>query len=292
MPQTAPQRVAVTGASGLVGSHLVPFLAARGFVVQEVKRHGATFEEDVLSRSDIVINLAGAGLADARWTSARKRELIDSRVGYTRRLVASVRARNACPKLWVQASAVGVYGNRGSEWLTENSTIDAARADFLSRLCLDWEAAGQEAASWGARVVQLRIGVVQTPEGGALKKMLPLFRFGLGGPLAGGANWQSWIALDELLHVFAFVIGQEKLSGPVNAVAPLPVTSAQYARALGHHLHRPAILPVPGLALRAVLGEMADAALLSSQRVKPERLLESGYTFRYPTLEDALRHLL
>lgn len=287
--------VAVTGASGLVGSALIPFLTAGGHTVRPVKRTGAEFDASALEGADVVVNLAGAGIADARWTDERKRLLAESRSDYTRKLLAALQRSGAKPKVWIQGSAIGVYGDRGDEVLSEDSKTgegSARGAGFLVKLCLDWEAAGREAALLGARVVTLRTGIVQASQGGALSKLLPAFKLGAGGPIAGGRGWQSWVSLEDLLGIILFAAYTDSVSGPINGVAPHPVTSLEYARVLGRVIGRPSFAPLPAFVLRALFGELADGALLASQRVLPRRLTEAGFRFVHPTLEDALRFTL
>ncbi len=287
--------VAVTGASGLVGSALIPFLTTGGHTVRAVKRQGTEFDASALEGADVVVNLAGAGIADERWSPERKRLLADSRIDYTRRLIAALRKSGSKPRVWIQGSAIGVYGDRGDEVLTEDSKPGEPgdRASrFLAKLCLDWETAGLEAGTLGARVVLLRTGIVQSALGGALSKLMPAFKLGAGGPIAGGKAWQSWISNEDLIGSILFVAYTESLAGPVNAVAPHAVTSAEYAKVLGRVLRRPSIAPLPAFALRAMFGELAEGALLASQRVEPKRLHEAGFRFVHPMLEDALRFTL
>jgi hypothetical protein len=227
-----------------------------------------------------------------RWTEDRRRRIIESRVIGTRFLSETLARLTRPPRVLVAASAVGVYGDRGEEILTEaSSTLDAPR-DFLTELGREWEAATEPARAAGIRVVLLRFGVVLTPAGGALGRMLPAFRLGLGGPLGSGRQYMSWVAIDDLLDAIHYAMMTEALAGAVNVTAPQPVTGRAFAAVLGKVLERPALLPVPALALRLAFGEMADVALLSSIRVLPARLQESGYRFRYPDLEGALRYLL
>ena len=288
-----PLTVAVAGSSGLVGGSLLPFLTTGGHTVRPVRRKGADLDLSALEGADVVVNLAGASLGEGRWTPARKRELVESRVRTTRALVEGM--RRAPPRVLVQASAIGVYGDRGDEELDERSPV-GARAEsgpgFLAGLCLDWEAAAREAEALGVRVVQLRIGLVQTAQGGALKELLAPFSAGVGGPLADGRAWQSWVSLDDLLGMILHAAHDEGLAGPVNATGPAPVTGREYAATLGRVLGRPAVLPVPAFALRALLGEFADAAALASARVLPHALEARGFRFEHPTLEAALRHTL
>jgi uncharacterized protein (TIGR01777 family) len=297
------QRVAITGASGLIGRALAPFLTTGGHeVVRVVRRpagpgevswnyHHARADTAGLEGLDTVVHLAGENIG-VRWTEDRRRRIIESRVIGTRFLSETLARLTRPPRVLVAASAVGVYGDRGEEILTEaSSSLDAPR-DFLTELGREWEAATEPARAAGIRVVLLRFGIVLTPAGGALGRMLPAFRMGLGGPLGSGRQYMSWVAIDDLLGAIQYAIMTESLEGPVNATAPHPVTNRAFAAMLGKVLDRPVLLPVPALALRLAFGEMADVALLSSIRVLPARLEESGYRFRYPDLEGALRYLL
>jgi uncharacterized protein (TIGR01777 family) len=286
--------VAVTGASGLVGSSLIPFLTTGGHVARGVGRRGAELDASALEGADAVVHLAGAGVADERWTDARKRLLVDSRVGYTRQLVAAISKLERKPKVLVSASAIGVYGDRGDEVLTEDSSVGGREGPvgFLSGLCVDWEASANEARVLGVRVVNLRIGLVQSARGGALAKLVTPFKAGAGGPVGSGKQWQSWIAAEDLLGAIHHALYTESLEGPVNAVGPAPVTSAEYAKVLGRVLSRPAIAPLPAFVLRAMFGELADGAILASQRVLPKRLEAAGFSFLHRDLEPALRFTL
>ncbi len=286
---------AITGASGMVASALMPFLTTGGHTVRAVKRTGTQFDASAFEGADVVINLAGAGVADERWTPARKRLIEDSRIDYSRRLIAAAKASGSKPRVWIQGSAVGIYGTRGDESLTEESKIGEpgdTGAAYLARVCREWEAAGEGAASLGARLVSLRIGVVQAAQGGALSKLLPAFKLGVGGPIASGKQWQSWVSLEDLLGLILFLSYTESISGPVNAVGSHPVTSAEFAKVLGHVIHRPSFAPLPAFVLRTMFGELADGALLASQRVLPKKLTDAGFRFLHPMLEDALRFTL
>ncbi|PZR16793.1 MAG: TIGR01777 family protein [Archangium gephyra] len=280
-----PRRVfAIAGASGLVGSALKAFLSTGGHEVRVIKRG----DFKAVEGAEVVVNLAGAGIADERWSDERKRELVESRVDYTKKLVAHAKG----VKVWLQGSAVGIYGERGDEVLTEDSAPGAPgdhATKFLSKLCLDWEAAAQGAAE---RVVLLRTGIVQSAQGGALAKLLPAFKLGAGGPIAGGKAWQSWVSIEDMLGLILFAAQNENVVGPLNLTSPNPVTSGDYARVLGRVLSRPAIAPLPGFALRALFGEMADGAILASQRALPQRAQSAGFTFLHPDLEQALRFTL
>jgi len=297
-------RVAITGSTGLVGSEVVTVLSAEGHeVFRLVRRVPAPGEKAVrwdpgkgeidaagLEGFDAVIHLAGENVGSGRWTAARKAAIHDSRVNGTRLLCETLAGLARPPKTLVCASAIGIYGDRGEDALTEESP---PAAGFLPGVCREWEAASGPAARKGIRVVVLRIGVVLSPKGGALSRMLPLFRSGLGGVIGSGRQFVSWIALDDLPLILLHALQCGDLSGPVNAVAPRPVTNREFTEALGKALSRPTPLPVPAFALRlAVGGEMADALLLASARVFPRRLEETGYRFRFPELGGALRHLL
>jgi uncharacterized protein (TIGR01777 family) len=295
-------RTAVTGASGLVGSALVPFLAAEGHEVVRLVRRAPRSKDEArwdpeagevdaaaLEGVDAVVHLAGANIAGGRWTAARKALLRSSRVGPTQLLARALAGLERKPKVLVSASAIGYYGNRGDAWVTES---DPPADDFLGRLSVEWEAAAEPVRAAGIRVVHLRTGLVLSAAGGALGKMLLPFRAGLGGVIGPGTQYVSWIALDDLAGVVHHLLDRADLEGPVNAVAPAPVTNTVFTKTLGRVLGRPTIAPLPAFALRLALGEMADATLLSSTRVRPERLQASGFRFRFPDLEGALRHVL
>lgn len=215
--------------------------------------------------------------------------LVDSRVAHTRALVAAIGAARARPKVLIGGSAIGFYGDRGDEVLTEAS---APGAGFLAKLCLDWEAEAAKAASHGLRVVHARTGIVLSPNGGALAKMLTPFKAGAGGPIAGGRQWMSWIAVGDVVAALAHAVYSENLSGPLNLVAPNPVTNGDFARTLGRVLSRPAVLPLPAFAVRLAFGELGEATLLASQRVGPDRLRDSGFSWSHAELEPAIRAVL
>ncbi|PJB31224.1 MAG: TIGR01777 family protein [Deltaproteobacteria bacterium CG_4_9_14_3_um_filter_65_9] len=297
-------RVAITGSTGLVGSEVVIALTAAGHeVVRLVRRVPAPGEKAVrwdpakgevdaagLEGLDAVIHLAGENVGSGRWTAARKAAIRDSRVNGTRLLCDALAGLARPPKTLVCASAIGYYGDRGEEPLTEASP---AGTGYLAAVSLEWEEASGSAARKGIRVVSLRIGVVLSPKGGALSRMLPLFRAGLGGVIGGGRQYVSWVALDDLVGIVLHALECGGLSGPVNAVAPRPVTNREFTEALGKTLSRPTPFPVPAFVLRLAVGrEMADALLLASAHVVPRRLEETGYSFRFPELSAALRHLL
>jgi len=303
MHRPKPLRILVTGATGFVGRALSLRLARDGHQVLAWVRSperarallGAGPElvpagdeaalNSALPSCDAVVHLAGENLFAGRWTSARKRRLVESRVGLTQRLLAALEACPARPRTLVAASAIGFYGDRGDEVLDEES---ARGEGFLADLCERWEASARGAARLGTRVCSLRIGIVLGAEGGALARMLLPFHLGLGGRLGSGRQWMSWIALDDLLEMIVRALHDPRWSGPVNATAPEPVTNADFTRALGHALGRPTCLPVPACALRLALGEAAGV-LLGGQRVRPRRALELGLRFRHPVLASALQ---
>ena len=294
-------KILVTGASGLLGSALVPFLAGAG---NEVARLGRTapraadlrwdpeagvLESDALEGFDAVVHLAGENIATGRWTAENKRRIKDSRVKGTSLLATTLAALERPPRVLVSASAIGFYGDRGDEELTEGSP---AGAGFLSEVCCEWEAATEPAEGKGIRVAHARLGVVLTKDGGALAKMLTPFGLGVGGIIGNGRQYMSWITLDDTVAAVGHLLATEAASGPVNVVTPAAVTNHEFTKTLGRVLRRPTLFPMPGFAARLAFGEMADALLLASTRVKPNRLLDSGYAFRHGTLEEGLRHVL
>jgi uncharacterized protein (TIGR01777 family) len=238
---------------------------------------------------DAVIHLAGEPIAEGRWSEEKKRRIRNSRVPFTRRLAETLAALKKPPSVFISSSATGYYGDRGDRVLRES---DPTGEGFLPEVCLQWESAAEPAAHAGIRVVQLRTGLVLSGNGGALKPMLLPFSLGLGGPLGPGSQWWSFISLDDLIYLIHHVLLDEKVKGPVNATSPEPVTNAEFTRVLGDVLHRPAVIRVPRLALELALGPMTGPLLLASARVNPEKLLDSGFEFAYPRLEDSLRHVL
>lgn len=296
-------RILVTGASGFIGTALVPFLTSCGHAVTRLARarrsdgHPRPVWDPAQGRLDLadlegydaVIHLAGENLARRRWTRGTKRRIRESRVRSTRLLCEALARLRRPPHTLLAASAIGYYGHRDRELLHEGSLPGQG---FLPDLCLEWEAATRPADDRGIRVVNLRFGVILSPAGGVLAQMLPAYRCGLGGSLGTGWPMMSWIAMDDVIGVIHHALLTESLQGPVNVVSPRPVTNREFARTLGRVLNRPALLRLPAFLLRALLGEMARETLLASLRVEPRRLLESGYAFRFPDLEEALRHVL
>ena len=294
--------ILVSGANGLIGAALAPALESAGHRVTRLVRGRArpgwgevAWEPEAgrmplpaLENVDAVVHLAGESIV-GRWTADKKRRIYDSRVGGTQVLCEALRQVVKPPKTFVCASAIGYYGNCGERLLLEESR---AGNDFLARVCVDWEAAAAIAAERGIRVVSLRLGMVLSASGGALGQMLPPFRLGLGGVLGGGAQYMSWIALDDVVGAISHVLTTESLHGAVNLVAPESVSNRDFTKTLGRVLRRPTRFAMPGFAARLLFGEMADALLLASTRVEPAKLNATGYTFRYPALEDALRHVL
>ena len=294
--------VAVTGASGLIGSAVIKRLEAAGHRVSRLVRHQArpgeilwdpaagSLDPRGLEGVDAVIHLAGENVG-ARWTAARKARIRSSRVAGTRLLSETLAALQRPPQVMISASAVGIYGNRGDEVLTEASSPGERDRDFLVSVTEEWERAADPARAEGIRVVHPRFGIVLSPAGGALRKLLLPFRLGLGGRLGSGTQWMSWISIDDVVEALLHLL-DDSLEGPVNLTAPTPVTNTDFTRILARVLSRPAILPVPEAALRLALGEMADGTILSSARVIPSRLLEAGFRFGQSDLASALRHVL
>lgn len=299
------QHILITGASGLVGSALAATLPAEGHRITRLSRQksnkpdtvawDATSADDSELRAflaaspvDIVIHLAGAPVFQL-WTAAQKKRIRDSRVLGTQRLAAALAAAPQKPTLMICASAIGYYGIRGNEVLTEDSRPGAG---FLAETCIQWEAATQPVRDAGIRVVNLRIGIVLARNGGALKPMLPTFKLGLGAKLGNGQQWMSWIALEDLIRIIQFAMARPDLHGPINCVAPNPITNSDFTATLAKVLRRPAFLSVPEFILHLAPGGMADETLLSSERVIPDRLAKTGFAFKYRALEQALLSVL
>lgn len=294
-------RVAITGSHGLLGSALAARLASGGHTIVRVVRGQAgpgevswepqsgRLDPAALADTDAVVHLAGVGIAEHRWTDEHKRAITDSRVLGTTLLAETVAAMDHPPAL-LSASAIGYYGDRGDQDITETSPPGTG---FLAECCVAWEHATHPAKAAGVRVVNLRTGIVLTPEGGALKKQLPLFKLGVGGRLGSGRQYVSWISLDDELGAIEFALANDAIRGPLNLTAPLPVTNSEFTKSLGHALHRPTFVPVPTPALKLAMGaQMVDEMLLAGAKVLPEALLAAGYEFRDPTLEAALTRLV
>ncbi len=300
---TTPGKVLFSGATGVIGSALVRAAEADRIQVVQLVRHQPASPSEIQWNPDAAvpvsnsaplegigaaIHLSGANLASHRWTADYKRQIVESRVNSTRALVNTLKSLKQRPSVLLSASATGIYGNRGDEILTEESSPGRG---FIADTCLAWEAEAAQARALGIRVVHLRFGVVLSRQGGALKHMLPHFRLGLGGNLSSGRQWMNWIALSDAVRAI-FQLVDSSIDGPANLVAPNPVTNAEFTRALGHAMHRPAIIPAPAFALRLALGEMADEVLLASTRAIPDRLLGSGFTFELPDIASAFRAIL
>ena len=294
-------KIIISGASGLIGKPLVANLRKHGHeVVQLVRRapqanqsqwnpSAGQLDVAVLEGCDAVIHLSGAGIGDRRWTAKYKKELVESRTKSTSLLATTIAKCNKKPSVFLSGSAIGIYGARGDEELTEQSSHGDS---FLAEICKQWEAAAKPAVDAGVRTVYLRTGIVLTPLGGALKKQLPLFKLGLGGKFGDGRAWQSWISLDDELAAIEHLL-TAKVSGAVNLTAPNPVTNADFTTALARALKRLAILPIPKFGPKLLLGgELADALLFTGQRVMPVELQKSGFAFQHPTIDVALRALL
>ena len=294
-------KVLISGATGLIGSALIPVLVGGGHEITRLTRSpgsggGVGWNPDAgeidtsrLEGHDAVVHLAGENIGEGRWTREKKRRILESRTRGTRLLAEILASLPEPPDVMVSASAVGYYGDRGNELLSEES---GAGSDFLAEVCKAWEAAADPARGAGIRVVHPRNGVVLSTEGGALARLLPVFKLGGGGRIGGGRQWSSWIAMDDVVGAIVHALTHDSVEGPVNLVSPNPVTNVEFTRVLGKILNRPTIFPLPAPAARLMLGEVADALLLASQRVEPAKLKEVGYEFRYPELEGALRHLI
>jgi uncharacterized protein len=293
--------VAVSGSTGLIGTALVESLRRDGHLIRRITRSQTgsrsehitwnpdtrTLDPRALDGVDAVVHLAGENVGE-RWTEEKKRKIRDSRVNGTQLLAAAVAQADPSPRVMVSAGGVGIYGDRGDEVLDEDSALGPAD-DFFVGVARDWEAATEPAERHGIRVAKLRFGVVLTPEGGALQRLLTPFRLGVGGKIGSGRQWMSWVALTDVVNAIRFAIFDPHLAGPYNVVSPNPVTNAEFTRTLGTVLGRPTLFTVPATALRIAFGEMADSTVLVSQRALPKRLREAGFEFRYPDLEAALR---
>lgn len=293
----------MSGSTGLVGSALIPALSASGYQIVRLVRKESNPNEgnifwdpklgnlplDALEGMGAVVHLAGENVASGRWTEEKKSKIWDSRIRGTQVLADALARCQEKPSVFVGASAIGFYGDRGDEVLTEESPSGSG---FFPDLCRKWEASAKPLVDAGIRVVHLRIGVVLSRSGGALQRMLLPFRLGLGGKLGSGRQYMSWVSLDDVVGAISHVLNQDGLHGPVNLMAPHPVTNFTFTKTLGRVLKRPTLFPVPEFMLRLVLGEMAENLLFASTRVEPTRLLAGGYRFRHPRLEDALQGLV
>ena len=294
-------KIVISGASGLIGTQLVAQLSRSGHeIVRLVRRSpkageiqwnpkSGTLDAAALEGTDAVIHLSGAGIGDKRWTDGYRKEILDSRTATTALLANTMASLSRKPSVFLSGSAIGIYGARNDEQLTEVSTHGTG---FLAEVCEQWEAAAQPAVDAGIRTVYLRTGIVLSPKGGALKKLLPLFKLGVGGKFGNGKQWQSWISIDDEIGAIEHLL-TANVSGAVNLTAPNPVTNAEFTKVLASVLKRPAIVPVPTFAPKILLGgELADALLFTGQRVIPAALNASGYNFKHSTLESAFRSLL
>lgn len=296
-------KILITGASGFIGKALQKSFAEKGYEMLLATRskpekpseiqwdtEKGFAEEDLprLESLDAIIHLAGESIT-GRWTDDKKQRLMDSRVDGTRNVVETIGKLQNKPKVFIAASAIGIYGDRDDEILTETS---AAGDTFLAEIGKNWEAESDKAKEFGVRLVQLRIGIVLSKDGGALAQMLTPFKFGLGGTVGSGKQWMSWIALEDIVRIFNFALESENLSGAVNTVAPNPATNEEFTDTLGAVVHRPTFLPLPAFAVNLAFGEMGDALLLDSTRVIPKKLEEAGFTFDYPDLKAALEQAI
>lgn len=304
MPE--PKRILISGSSGFLGTELCAFLKQTGYAVSKLTRKSSASSSNVTCPDELfwnpeeqslepkiledllaVIHLSGENIFSPHWSAAKKRRLYDSRVKTTNLMAQSICKTSSPPKIFITASAIGFYGDRGDEILTEESKKGTG---FFPDLGFDWEAQSAAVEALGVRVVKLRIGVVLSPKGGALKTMYLPFKLGLGGKLGRGNQYMSWISLDDFLGIVLFILKEEKAQGPINAVAPTPVTNLEFTKALGEVLKRPTFFGVPAFMLRAALGELADEALLSSVRVIPKKLNTLGFRFRHESIESALNY--
>src|SRR5688572_32363398 len=295
-------KILISGSHGLVGTALIKSLEPDGHEIYRLVRHYPESPDQIewsperysialslIEGFDAVVHLAGESIAEGRWTDEKKKQIRESRTRGTKLLADALGNLTNPPRVLLSASAIGYYGDRDEEVLTEASSPGD---DFLSEVCVEWEKATSHATAMGVRVMNARFGIILDKEGGALKKMLPPFRMGIGGRIGSGKQWMSWIALDDVVGALKLALTNESLAGPVNFVAPNPVRNAEFTKALGHALSRPTFLPIPEFGVRLAFGEMADTLLLSSLRVKPTHLETIGYPFRFTSLDAALREIL
>ncbi len=291
-------KVAITGSSGLIGSALCTYITEQGHEVLRIVRQPTgdadqilwdtatgKLQEEKLEGTDAIVHLAGESIASSRWTPAQKAKIRDSRIEGTKQLATAINNLTRPPRVVVSGSAIGFYGDRGNEELTE---LSQPGTGFLADVCRDWEKSISSVRAKAVRVVNLRTGVVLSTKSGALQKMLPIFQLGGGGNIGSGRQYMSWIALEDEVQAIWHMIKTDSMVGPVNCVAPNPVSNAEFTKILGSVIHRPTILPLPEFAARLIMGEMADELLLASQRCQPKSLLTNGYTFKYPQLAQAL----
>jgi len=294
-------KVAVTGSSGLIGSSLVSFLSQKGVTVSKILREnakdneiswkpeGGDWDSAFAGGIDGIVHLAGENIASGRWTKVKKEKIRNSRIEGTKRLCEHILKLPNPPSVFVCASAIGYYGDRGMEFLNETSSRGSG---FLPDVCLGWEEAANTVSNAGIRVVNVRFGVVLSKNGGALAKMLTPFKMGMGGKIGSGTQYMSWVAIDDVTGAIYHALVTDSLKGPVNVTAPNPVTNKEFTNILGKVLNRPTIMPMPAFAARLAFGEMANDLLLASTKVAPKKLSDSGYEFQYTELENALKHVL
>jgi uncharacterized protein (TIGR01777 family) len=295
-------KVLITGASGLIGTALRKSFEEKGYEMLLASRKAPKHEDEVqwspdtgfadedlprLEGLDAVVHLAGENIAGFRWTDEKKKAIRDSRVHGTRNMIEAFARLEKKPEVFVSASAIGFYGDRGDDELTETSS---AGDTFLSEVCKEWESESRRAEDMGIRTVLLRNGIVLSKDGGALATMLTPFKFGVGGVIGSGKQWMSWVSLDDVVAIINFAIENEKIRGAINVASPEPVTNEEFTKTLGDVLYRPTFLPLPEFAVNLVFGEMGDALLIDSTKVLPKRLLDAGFEFKYPDLNDAIKH--
>ena len=297
-------KILITGASCLVGTHLIPTLKAKGHEIFKLVRKtpkaadeiqwdaekGFSDEEQAkLENFEAVVHLAGDNVASENWSAEKKRKIRESRTIGTKVLVDALRKTKSAPKVLVSASAIGFYGNRKDEILTEDS---AKGVGFFPEVCDEWEKESQKATDFGARVVNPRIGVVLAKDGGALEKMLTPFKLGVGGVVGSGKQWMSWIAIDDLVRLIHFALENENIHGAINATAPNPATNEEFTKTLGKVLNRPTVLPIPAFGIKLLFGEMGERLLLEGNRVLPKKAQDAGFEFQFTNLEEATKHAL